>query len=256
MIHPTAIIDPSAIIGENVEIGPYSIIGADVEIGDESWIGPHVVLKGPTKIGKRNKIFQFASVGEDCQDKKYNGELTRLEMGDDNVVRECATIQRGTVQDQGLTKIGNRCLFMAYTHIAHDCVIGDEVTMANQASCAGHVKVGDFAILAGGVMVHQFCQIGRHCMIGINAVVVKDVPAFLTCMGSPARPYSINSEGLRRRDFTADDISALKKSYKLVYRGSLTVEEAIEQIGLQVDPIECVNQFIHSIESATRGIVR
>ncbi len=253
MIHETAIISKSAKLGANVSVGPYSIIGDDVEIGDNTKIHSHVVVKGPSVIGKNNEIFQFSSVGEDCQDKKYAGEPTRLEMGDNNVIRENVTIHRGTVQDQSLTKIGSNNLFMAYTHVAHDCVIGDNVIFANNASVAGHVHVGDWAILGGMVGVHQFVHIGAHSFIGLNSIVVKDVPPYVLAAGNGAEPKGLNSEGLKRRDFSAEEISAVKAAYRLLYRKGLTTDEAIEAMDV-TEPV--VAKFADFIANSSRGIIR
>ena len=199
MIHPSAIVDPAAILAEDVSVGPFSIIGHDVEIGSGTTVGPHVVIKGPSRIGRDNRIFQFASVGEDPQDKKYQGEITRLEIGDRNVIREYCTIHRGTAQDQSLTRIGSDNLLMAYTHVAHDCVIGDGVIMANGASLAGHVSVDDHAILGGFSLVHQFCRIGRHSFSGMGSVISRDIPPYVMVGGSPTKPRGINNVGMERR---------------------------------------------------------
>lgn len=255
MIHSTAIIDPSAKIGANVEIGPYSIIGADVEIGDHCVIGPHVVLRGPTVLGNNNRIFQFASVGEDCQDKKYNGEPTRLVIGDNNVIRECVTIHRGTVQDQGLTQIGSHNLLMAYVHVAHDCVVGDNVILANNTTLAGHVHVGDWAILGGFTGVHQFCHIGAHAFTAVNSVVVQDIPPYIMAQGHNATPRTINAEGLKRRGFQPAQILNIKRAFKLIYRQGLTINEAIEKIR-ELDSESELQPLIDFIQASQRGIIR
>ncbi|KFZ29603.1 UDP-N-acetylglucosamine acyltransferase [Pseudidiomarina atlantica] len=254
MIHPTAIIDESAVIGNNVSIGPYSIIGADVVIGDDCWIGPHVVLRGPTTLGKGNKIFQFSSVGEDCQDKKYAGEPTRLEIGDFNVIRECVTIHRGTIQDQGLTQIGSHNLLMAYVHVAHDCVVGDNVILANNTTLAGHVYVGDWAILGGFTGVHQFCHIGEHAFTAVNSVVVQDIPPYIMAQGHNAVPRTINSEGLRRRGFTSEQIMTIKRAFRTLYRKGLTVDEAIAEMEGWSAPE--LASFIAFVQTSKRGIIR
>ncbi len=230
MIHPTAIIDPQAQLAEDVEVGPFSIIDAHVRIGRGTSIGPHAVIRGPSDIGEGNRIFQFASVGETPQDQKFSGEETRLVIGDRNVVREGATIHRGTVQDRGETRIGNDNLFMAYTHVAHDCVIGNHVIMANAASLGGHVIVEDWAILGGFTIVHQFCRIGAHCFGAMGSVVGKDIPPFVTIGGHPATPRGINSEGLRRRGFDSDAIQAIRRAYRLIYMGNLKLDEAVAAI--------------------------
>ncbi len=254
MIHSTAIVDKKARIGANVEIGPYSVIGPDVEIGDDCVIGPHVVVRGPTTMGKRNRIFQFSSVGEDCQDKKYAGEPTRLEIGDDNVIRECVTIHRGTIQDQSLTKIGSDNLLMAYVHVAHDCIVGDHVILANNTTLAGHVHVGDWAILGGFTGVHQFCHIGAHAFTAVNSVVVQDIPPYVMAQGHNAVPRTINSEGLKRRGYTPEQVQNIKRAYKILYRQGLTVPEAIEKMAALND--EALQPLISFVENSSRGIIR
>ncbi|MBI2379985.1 MAG: acyl-ACP--UDP-N-acetylglucosamine O-acyltransferase [Gammaproteobacteria bacterium] len=256
MIHPTAIIDPKARIGVDVEIGPYSIVGPDVEIGDGTWIGPHVVLKGPTVIGRGNKIFQFASVGEDCQDKKFRGEPTRLVIGDNNVIRESVTIHRGTTQDQGLTQIGNNNLLMAYVHVAHDCMVGNGVILANNATLAGHVQVGDFVILGGFTGVHQFCHIGAHAFSAVSSVVLKDVPPYLMIAGHNAEPHGLNTEGLRRRGYSAETIANLRRAYKIIYRQGLTVQAALPQLEAMIGECPEVQLFVDFLKTSTRGIIR
>jgi len=255
VIHPTAIIDDSARIGNNVEIGPYSIVGANVEIGDNCVIGPHVVLRGPTVLGKNNRIFQFASVGEDCQDKKYNGEPTRLVIGDNNVIRECVTIHRGTVQDQGLTQIGSNNLLMAYVHVAHDCMVGDNVILANNTTLAGHVHVGDWAILGGFTGVHQFCHIGAHAFTAVNSVVVQDIPPYIMAQGHNAAPRTINAEGLKRRGFEPNQILNIKRAFKLLYRQGLTVSEAVEKMR-ELDADVELTPLIDFVQNSQRGIIR
>lgn len=256
MIHPTAIIDPAAKIGENVEIGPYSVIGADVEIGEGTWVGPHAVINGPCVIGKGNRIFQFASVGEQCQDLKYNGEPTRLVIGDNNTIREFTTLQRGTVQDEGETRIGSNGLYMAYTHVAHDCRIGDNVILANGAQIAGHCKIGDHAILGGNTGVHQFCQIGTHAFVGTGSTVLKDIPAFVTVQGFPASPHGMNFEGMKRRGFSKDAIRALRQAYKIVYREGNILKDALTELEGSAASYPEVSIFTDSIKSSTRGIAR
>lgn len=230
MIDATALIDTRAAVAQGVTIGPYSIIGPEVEIGEGTWIGPHVVINGPTRIGRNNRIYQFASLGDAPQDKKYKGEPTRLEIGDDNTIREYVTINRGTVQDQGVTRVGSGNWIMAYVHIAHDCQLGDDIIMANNASLAGHVHIGDHAILGGFSLVHQFCKIGKYAFLQFAAGVNRDVPPYVVAAGMPATPHSINSEGLRRRGFSAQQIATLKHAYRLLYRSGLRLEEAREQI--------------------------
>ena len=256
MIHSTAIIDKSAKIDEDVAIGPYSIVGASVKIGSGTIIGPHVVVNGPTTIGKNNHIFQFASIGEAPQDKKYAGEPTRLEIGDHNVIREYCTISRGTVQDQGVTRLGNHNWIMAYVHIAHDCQIGNHIIFANSATLAGHVTIEDYVILGGFTLVHQFCRIGAHCFTGMNSVVSQDVPPFLMIAGHMAKPYGINVEGLKRREFSSDALSGLKKAYKIIYRSGNSLEKAIAELGELGKQYNDVNYFVDFIKNSNRGILR
>jgi UDP-N-acetylglucosamine acyltransferase len=256
LIDPRAIIDPSAILADDVTVGPWTIIGADVEIGAGSVIASHVVLKGPTKLGKNTKIFQFSSVGEDTPDLKYKGEATRLVMGDNNVIREGVTIHRGTVQDRGETTIGNDNLLMAYAHVGHDSVIGNNTILVNNAALAGHVHVGDWAILAGYALVHQFCHIGAHSFTGYGSHISKDVPAYVTVSGHPAEPKTVNVEGLRRRGFSSEAITAIRRAYKLIYRQGLTTEEALIKLReMQLQHAE-IALLIESLESSTRGIIR
>lgn len=254
MIHETAIIEPGARLGNNVSIGPWTYIGNDVEVGDNCEIGSHVVVKGPTRIGQGNRIFQFASIGEECQDKKYAGEPTELVIGDNNVFRECTTVHRGTIQDNSLTQIGSGNLFMAYVHVAHDCMIGDHNILANATSLAGHVHVGDHVILGGFTGVHQFCKIGSHAFTAVNSVVVQDVPPYVMAQGHNAIPRTINAEGLKRRGFTAEQISRIKRAYKLLYRQGLTLENAIAEIeAMDSDETRLLTDFI---ATSTRGIIR
>ena len=255
MIHPTALVAPSARVSDDVDIGPFCVIGPEVEIGDGTVIGPHVVIKGPTRLGKRNRIFQFASVGEDCQDKKYAGEATRLEMGDDNVVREGVTLHRGTVQDKAVTTIGSRNLFMAYSHVGHDCVIGDDCILANQATLAGHVTLGNFAILGGLSAIHQFCHMGEHAMAGGGSIITKDVPAYVIVNGNPAQTHGLNLVGLKRRGFERDALRALGDAYRIVYRQGLTMEQAIERLENDFAVPE-VETFLASLKTSQRGITR
>ena len=255
MIHPQAIIEPGATIGENVSIGPWTYIASDVVIGDDCQISSHVVINGPTRLGKGNRVFQFASIGEDCQDLKYAGEKTELIIGDNNIFRESCTIHRGTVQDNSLTQIGSNNLFMAYTHVAHDCIVGSHCIMANNASIAGHVKVGNHVIIGGMAGVHQFCHIGEHSFVAANALVLKDVPAYVMASGQPAKPFGLNSEGLKRRGFERDTIMSIKRAYKEVYRKGLTVEQALENIDAQEGSPQ-LSAFSESIKQSTRGIIR
>ncbi len=256
MIDARSDIHPQARIASDVRIGPFSVIGPDVEIGPGTVIASHVVIKGPTRIGADNRIFQFASVGEDSADQKYRGEPTRLEIGDRNIIREGVTIHRGTVQDRAMTTIGNDNLLMAYAHIGHDSVIGNHAILVNNAAIAGHVVVGDWAILGGYALVHQRVHIGAHCFAAMGSAIGKDVPAFVLVSGSPARAKGINHEGLRRRGFSAQAIAALRTAYRTVYRQKLTVDEALRAIADLAAEHEAVRVFAESIAVATRGIAR
>ncbi len=256
MIHPSALVDPKAKIADNVSIGPFSVIGPDVEIGEGTVVGPHVVINGHTQIGKNNQIFQFASVGEANQDKKYKGEPTKTIIGDNNVIRESCTIHRGTVQDIGETRIGNNNLFMAYVHIAHDCVIADNCIFANHVTVAGHVHIDDWVIMAGFTGVHQFCKIGAHAFTAISSIVVKDIPPFVMADGHSARPRGLNKEGLRRRGFTPEAIRAIQKASKIYYRENRLSAEALEEIKNQYADVAEVMQFVEFIEKSERGVIR
>ena len=256
MIDPRAIIDSGATLGEGVQIGPYSVIGPGVEIGAGCVIGPHVVIKGPTRIGCNNRIYQFASIGDDPQDKKYRGEPTRLEIGDGNTIREYCTINRGTIQDEGVTRIGSRNWIMAYVHIAHDCILGNDVVMANNASLAGHVHIDDHAILGGFAMVHQFCKIGAYAFLQFAAGVNRDVPPFVVASGIPAKPAGLNTEGMRRHGFDADRVLVLKKAYKLLYRSGLRLEQARAELEVLAAGHPDVARFSHFLESNPRSIIR
>lgn len=256
LIHPQAIIEDGAIIGKNVKIGPWTLIAANVVIGDNCEISSHVVINGPTKIGKGNRIFQFASIGEDCQDLKYAGEPTELLIGDNNTFREYCTVHRGTIQDNSLTQIGSNNLFMAYTHIAHDCMVGSHCIMANGASIAGHVHVGDHAIIGGMTGVHQFCHIGEHCFVGANSLILKDIPPYVMASGQPAKPFGLNSEGLKRRGFDKEVILNIKRAYKMIYRQGLTVDEAMIKIADLDENMLELNLFTDFIKNSSRGIIR
>ena len=255
-IHPTAIIDQSATIADDVMIGPYSVIGAGVEIGAGSKVDSHVVINGPTRIGTNNHLYQFTSVGDDPQDKKYNGEPTRLEIGDDNTIREFCTISRGTVQDGGVTSIGNDNWIMAYVHIAHDCHIGDHCIFANNATLAGHVHVGDWAIFAGFTGAHQFCRIGAHAFLGMYAGTSRDVPAYTMVGGQPPAPKGINSEGLKRRGFSADQIRNIRNAYRVVFRKGIKLADAITELEATADGKPELDIFIESLKRSERGILR
>lgn len=256
MIHATAIIDPSARIAANVEIGPWTYIGPEVEIGEGTWIGPHVVIRGPTKIGKDNKIFQFSSLGEVPQDKKFLGEQTFLEMGDRNVIREFCTFNRGTAQDKGVTRIGNDNLFMAYVHIAHDCIVGNNTIFSNNASLAGHVIIEDFVILGGFSGVLQFCRVGSHSFVSMGSLVDKDVPPFVKVYGYNPKPYGLNTVGMKRRGFENDTLLNLRRAYKIVYRKGFTLKQAIAELAELVANCPEVQIFRDFIQEAERGIVR
>ncbi len=256
MIDPRAIVDSGARIAGDADIGPYAVIGADVEIGPGSRVGPHAVIKGPTRIGRDNRIYQFASVGEDPQDKKYAGEPTLLEIGDRNTIREYCTVNRGTVQDRGITHIGNDNWIMAYVHIAHDCQIGNDTIFANAASLAGHVDVGDHAILGGFSIVHQFCSIGAHAFSAMGSVIVKDVPPYVTLSGNPARPHGINAEGLKRRGFTAETVREIRRAYKMLYKSSLKLEEARARIWDMARSLPELRVMAEFLDSSSRSIIR
>jgi len=257
LIDAHALIDPTADIDSDVEVGPYSIIGAKVQIASGSWIGPHVVIKGPTQIGHDNKIYQFASIGEVPQDKKYKGEpQTRLEIGDRNEIREYCTVNRGTVQGGGVTRIGNDNWIMAYCHIAHDCDVGNKTIFANNTSLAGHVRIEDYVILGGFTLVHQFCAIGMHSFSGANTLIFKDVPPFVTVWGNRAEAYGINKEGLKRRGFSSETIRALHQAYKIIYKQNLTTELAIETLKELREKHPEVRQLVTFLQQSKRGIVR
>lgn len=256
MIHPTAIISDSATIADDVEIGPYAVINDDVVIGSGCKIDSHVVINGPTRIGSDNHIYQFASIGDDPQDKKYNNEPTRLTIGDRNTIREFCTISRGTAQDAGETTIGDDNWIMAYVHIAHDCTVGNKTIMANNTTLAGHVHVGDWVICGGFSGVHQFCKIGAHAFLGMYSGIHNDIPAYTLVSGQPAKPKGINSEGLKRRDFSSEQIRNIKNAYRLVYRKGLKLSEAIEQIEANVEAQPELALLLESLRSSERGIVR
>jgi UDP-N-acetylglucosamine acyltransferase len=255
-IHPTALIDPKAELDSSVEVGPYTTIAAGVRVDAGTKIGSHVVLQGPTTIGKNNQIFQFSSLGELPQDKKYAGEPTTLEIGDNNTIREFCTFNRGTVQDKGTTKIGNDNWIMAYVHIAHDCVIGNHTIMANNSSLAGHVDVHDYAILGGFTLVHQFCKVGAHIITAVGSVVFKDIPPYVTAAGYDAKPHGINSEGLKRRGFSPEAILEIKRAYKVLYRNGLSLEEAKIELAKMKENCAEIGLLTDFLNVSTRGIVR
>lgn len=255
-IHPTAIIAPGAQIDASVEIGPYAVIGEHVSIGAGTRVGPHTVIEGHTSIGRQNQIFQFASLGAAPQDKKYAGEPTRLEIGDNNTIREFCTFNVGTVQDGGLTRLGNDNWVMAYVHIAHDCFVGDHCILANNATLAGHISIGDHVFLGGLTAVHQFCTIGAHAMTAGGSIVVQDIPPYVTAAGNHAHPAGINSEGLRRRGFDAEQISRIKRAYKQIYRQGLSLEDAKAAITEAAADAPELALFVDFFARAKRGIIR
>jgi len=258
MIDSRAVIHANAKLGKNVTVGPFAVIGEGVEIGDDTWIGPHVVIKGPTRIGKHNKIYQFASIGEDPQDKKYQGEDTSLEIGDHNVIRECVTLNRGTVQGGGVTSIGNHNLLMAYVHVAHDCRISNYSIFANSATLAGHVYVDDYAILSGFSMVHQYCYIGQYSFVAAATGIGKDVLPYLMVSGSgrEASVFGLNSVGLKRNGFTDETINQLKRAYKIIFRQNLTVPQAIDGLKEMLSDCPQIQLMIDGLTRSDRGIVR
>ena len=255
-IHSTALVDAGARIAGEVAIGAYAIVGPHVEIGPGTDVGPHAVITGHTTLGARNRIFQFASVGEIPQDRKYGGEPTRTEIGDDNVIREFVTIHAGTAQDRGATTIGNGNWFLAYTHVAHDCVVGDFTTFSNNAQIAGHVSIGDWAVLGAYAGVHQFCRVGAHAMIAAGAIVLQDVPPYVTAAGYPAKPAGTNNEGLRRRGFSAADIAAVRRAYKTLYRAGHSLDQAREEIVRASMDAPLLGALATFLETSARGIVR
>jgi UDP-N-acetylglucosamine acyltransferase len=256
MIHETAIINPTARLAPDVQVGPFTVIGPDVEIGEGTVIGPHVVVNGPSKIGKHNQIFQFASVGEAPQDKKFSGETTWLEMGDNNVVREGVTLNRGTGLGGGVTRIGNGNLFMAYAHIAHDCIVGNHIIFANNATLAGHIEVEDFVVFSGFSAVHQFCRIGKYSFLAKCAKIGKDVLPYTLVAGENAAPYGLNVEGLRRHGFTRETIAKLRLAYKIIYRKNLTIPEVIAELTPLAEDCPQVQDMLHFVQHSQRGILR
>ena len=255
-IHPTAIVSDSAVLADDVELGAYCVIGNEVVVEAGCRIGSHVVINGPTRIGRSNRIYQFCSLGDDPQDKKYAGEPTRLEIGNNNTIREFCTISRGTVQDQGLTTIGNDNWIMAYVHIAHDCRIGNQSLFANNATLAGHVHVDDWAIFGGFTGAHQFCRIGAHSFLGMYAGTSRDVPAYTMISGQPPSPKGINSEGLKRRGFSAEQVRNIRNAYRVVYRSGLKLTEAIAELEGQIADSPELELFVKSLKSSERGIIR
>lgn len=255
-VHPTAIVEPGARVATDVEIGPYAIVGAEVAIAAGCRIGPHAVITGHTRMGPNCRIWQFASIGDAPQDKKYSGEPTRLEIGANNTIREFCTINRGTVQGGGVTRIGDDNWIMAYAHIAHDCRIGNRTVFANNAQLAGHVEVGDDAILGGFTVVHQFCRIGAHSITGMGTIVLQDIPPYVKASGNPARPYGINSAGLQRRGFRPEALAAVKRAYRTLYRSSLTLDAAKLELAAQVRDTPELEPLLEFVGAPGRGIIR
>ena len=256
MIHTTAIIDPGAELAADVSVGPYTVIGPDVVVGAGSVIGSHVVINGPTRLGRDNRIYQFASIGEAPQDKKYAGEPTRLEIGDRNTIREFVTINRGTAQDEGVTTLGDDNWIMAYVHIAHDCRIGNQTIFANNASLAGHVTIGDYVILGGFTLVYQFCSIGAYSLTAYGSGVSLNIPPYVTVGGSPARPHGLNMEGLRRRGVPPATRKLLKQAYKTLYRENLSLQDAIKILKDRTQDCSELEILVTFLEQQKRGIVR
>jgi UDP-N-acetylglucosamine acyltransferase len=256
LIDARAIVSPQAQLAPDVRVGPFSIIGPHVEIGAGTVIGPHAIVSGPTTIGAHNRIFPFASIGDEPQDKKYRGEPTRLVIGDRNVFRESCTVNRGTTHDKGVTSIGNDNLFMAYAHVAHDCVIGNNTVFANCASLAGHVEIGDWAILGGLTAVHQFARIGAHAFLGGGSILSRDVPPYVMVAGNPAVPHTVNAEGLKRRGFTEEQIRNIRDAYRIVYRSELKLAEALAQLAPRVPAQPELRPFVEFIQGSTRSLAR
>jgi len=256
MIDSRAVISPQAQLAADVQVGPFTIIGADVVIGAGTWIGPHAVINGPTRIGAGNRIFQFASLGDAPQDKKYKGEPTRLTIGDRNVFREFVTVNRGTMHDEGVTRIGSDNLLMAYSHVAHDCQLGDQIVLSNCATLGGHVEIGDWVIMGGLSAVHQFTKIGAHCFIANNAAVTRDVPPYVMAVGQPAVPHSVNSEGLKRRGFTPEQILNIRRAYRVLYRSGLKLKAAMEALETTAATQSEIRPFVDFIKRSERSIVR
>jgi UDP-N-acetylglucosamine acyltransferase len=255
-IDPRAVVSPGAQVAADVEIGPFTVIGPEVTIGPRCWIGPHAVINGPTVLGADNKVFQFASIGEASQDKKYRGEPTRLVVGDRNTFREYVTVHRGTVTGIGETRIGNDNLLLAYSHVAHDCVLGDNIILSNVVNLAGHVEVGDWVIMGGFAGAHQFSKIGAHAFIGNNTSVIQDIPPYVLATGHPAEPRSVNIEGLKRRDFSEEQIRAIRNAYRVLYRSDLKLEDAVAQLRGMAAEHGCLAIFVDFILQSTRGLAR
>lgn len=256
MIHPTAIVSAHARLGNNVTVGAYAVIGEHVEIGDDTSIGPHTTVSGRTRIGRDNRIYPFCSIGEAPQDKKYAGEATELHIGDRNTIREFCTLNVGTVQDVGITRIGNDNWIMAYVHVAHDCQVGSNTVFANSTQLAGHVHIGDWAILGGFTGVHQFVRVGAHSFTAVSTVLLQDLPPYVMASGNSAQPRSINAEGLKRRGFSTEAIQAIKRAYKTLYRSGLTLDEARKQIAAEAEATTELRILADFLSVAGRGIIR
>jgi UDP-N-acetylglucosamine acyltransferase len=256
VIDPHALVSPQAELAGDVEVGPFAVIGPNVRIGPRTRIGSHVVINGPTTIGADNQLFQFASIGDAPQDKKYRGEPTRLEIGDRNVFREFCSVNRGTTHDEGVTRIADDNLFMTYTHVAHDCQLGSRIVMANCATLGGHVQMGDWVIMGGFAGIHQFCKIGAHAFIANNAAVTRDVPPYIMAVGQPAAPHSVNSEGLKRRDFSAEQISHIREAYRVLYRRDLPLQDAVRELALLAATQPEIQPFVDFINASTRSLIR
>ncbi len=259
-IHPTALVDPRAELDSSVRVGPYAVVGADVQIGADCSIAAHAVVEGPTTLGAGNRIYSFCAIGGEPQDKKYGGEPTRLEIGDNNTFREYVTVNRGTAQDVGVTRIGDDNWIMANVHIAHDCQVGSHTILANTVNLAGHVVIGDWVILGGYTGVHQFCKIGAHVMTGVGTVVLQDIPTYVTAAGNTAAAHGVNSEGLKRRGFSAEEIALIRRAYKTLYRSNLTLEDARRKLaadaGADAISSKCLTPLVDFLGTVTRGIVR
>jgi UDP-N-acetylglucosamine acyltransferase len=250
------VVSPQAELAADVQVGPFSVIGPGVRIGPRTRVGPHVVIDGLTSIGADNQFFQFASIGDAPQDKKYKGEPTRLEIGARNVFRECCTVNRGTAQGEGVTRVGDDNLLMAYTHVAHDCQVGSRIVMANCATLGGHVQLGDWVIMGGLAAIHQFCKIGAHAFIANNAAVTRDVPPYVMAVGQPAAPHSVNSEGLKRREFSAEQIRNIRDAYRTLYRRDLPLAEALVALKAQASAQPEIRPFVEFIAASTRSLIR
>jgi UDP-N-acetylglucosamine acyltransferase len=256
VIDPHALVSPQARLAEDVTVGPFTVIGPGVQIGPRTVIGPHVVINGPTRIGADNRVFQFASLGDAPQDKKYKGEPTLLEIGDRNVFRESCTVNRGTAHDKGVTRIGDDNLLMAYSHVAHDCSVGSNVVFANCAALGGHVEIGDWVILGGLTAVHQFAKVGAHAFLAGGAIVQRDVPPYVMVAGNPAQPHAVNSEGLKRRGFDEEQIRHVREAYRILYRSDLRLSEALERLHPMAASRPEIRAFVDFIGTSTRSIVR